>query len=119
MERFVETYGDRIVGTLSGFGRVLFRGTLIGLAITGGMLRWLSAHEVVLKNFGAFAKMFSTHLKNHAEQFAAAAGRPFEYQADPSSISPRRRDPKKRWPNRIASATALRKAWVDVSRTGQ
>ncbi|MEX2188980.1 MAG: hypothetical protein WD875_19385 [Pirellulales bacterium] len=84
MERFVESFRDRITGTLSGFDRMLFRGTLRGLAYPLGMLGWLSAHSVLLKNFGAFANKISTHLKNHAEQLAEAAGRPFEYISSPS-----------------------------------
>lgn len=83
MERFLEVYRDRIVGTISGFDRMLFRGTLRGLAYPLGLLGWLSAHSVLLKNFGPFANMISTHLKNHAQQLAEAAGRPFEYIASP------------------------------------
>jgi hypothetical protein len=84
MERFVEVFRDRIVGTLSGFDRMLFRGTLRGLAYVNGMMGWLSDHNVLLKNFGPFAQMISTHLKNHAKQLADAAGRPFEYISSPS-----------------------------------
>ncbi len=84
MERFVEVYRDRIVGTLSGFDRMLFRGTLRGLAYVGGLMSWLSAHSVLLKDFGKFSLMMSNHLKNHAKQLAEAAGRPYQYIGSPA-----------------------------------
>lgn len=85
MKRFVQVYQDRVIGVLAGFDRVLFRGVLRQLAYPNGLLAWLSAHSILLKDFGAFAKMFSTQVKNHAEQLAAGEGRPFEYLSSPDT----------------------------------
>jgi hypothetical protein len=85
MERFLEVYRDRVSGVLQGFDRMLFRGSLLGIAYPAGLWAWLSAHSILLKNFGAFVTMLSNHVKNHAQQFAAAAGRPFEYVASPAA----------------------------------
>ncbi|MCI0335333.1 MAG: hypothetical protein L0228_19165 [Planctomycetes bacterium] len=81
MERFEKVHQDRVIGVLSGFDRILFRGTLRSLAYANGLCLWLSAHGVLLKNFKAFAQMISTRMKQHAEQLAAEAGRPFQYIA--------------------------------------
>jgi hypothetical protein len=85
MERFKETYRDRIVGTLSGFDRILFRGILRQLAYPGGLFAWLSTNSILLKNFGPFVSMLSNHVKNRAEQLAAEEGRPFEYIPSPET----------------------------------
>lgn len=84
MKRFVEVYRDRVIGVLSGFDRMLFRGSLLGIAYPGGLFAWLSAHSILLKDFAAVATMLSNRVKSQAEQFAAAAGRPFEYIASPA-----------------------------------
>lgn len=85
MKRFVEKYQDRVIGVLSGFDRILFRGGLRQLLYPGGLLAWLSAHSILLKNFGTFASMISNHVTNHAKQFATARGRPFEYIPSPQT----------------------------------
>jgi hypothetical protein len=84
MERFVGAYRDRVIGVLSGFDRMLFRGSLLGIAYPQGLLGWLSSHSILLKNFAALAKMLSDQVKKRAEEVAAQVGRPFEYISSPS-----------------------------------
>jgi len=84
MKRFIEVFEDRVTGVLQGFDRILFRGGLRELAYPAGLLAWLSVHSILLKNFGSFAKVISTHVTNHAKQLAAARGRPFEFISSPS-----------------------------------
>jgi len=79
MERFVTRHGDRIVGILSGFDRMLFRGTLRSISYVEGVDKFLSSQHVLYKDFGPFAERLSTRLKAHAEAAAAAHGRPFHY----------------------------------------
>jgi hypothetical protein len=79
MERFVRRYEDRIAGSLTGFDRMLFRGTLRSISYAKGAEIWLSSRHVLLKDFGAFAQDLTTRLKAHATQVAADAGRPIEY----------------------------------------
>jgi hypothetical protein len=81
MERFVTRHGDRITGTLAGFDRLRFRGTLRSISYLKGMEQFLSAHSVLLKDFGRFAQGLSDRLKGHAAAVAIAAGRPVEYLA--------------------------------------
>ena len=48
MNPFVLRYADRIVGVLSGFDRLVFRGSLRALAYTAGMLGYLCAAMLIL-----------------------------------------------------------------------
>lgn len=86
MERFVERHKDRIVGVLTGFDRVLFRGTLRSISYLTGMDRFLFSQRVLYKDFGAFVERLSNQLKERAETIAQQAGRPYRYLAS-SSIS--------------------------------
>ena len=81
MERFVTRHGDRIVGILSGFDRLLFRGTLRWMCYVDGMAKFLASQGVLLKDFGAYAERLSARVKAHAHALATDANRPFEYLA--------------------------------------
>lgn len=81
MERFLTRHHDRIVAILSGFDRLLFRGTLRSIAYVKGLDIFLSSHRVLYKDFGRFAEGVSDQLKAHAEAVAGAAKRPFRYIA--------------------------------------
>ncbi len=75
MERFFERYQDRIVGVLSGFDRLLFRGILRSICHVEGMDRFLSSQRVLYKDFGAYVQRLSEQMKKHAETVARQAGR--------------------------------------------
>jgi hypothetical protein len=79
MERFVTRYDDRIVGILTGFDRMLFRGTLRSISYPKGAEIWLSSRHVLLKDFATFAADLTARLKAHATQLATDAQRPVEY----------------------------------------
>lgn len=79
MQRFLERHGERIVGVLSGFDRLLFRGTLPSWEYVDGLGKVLNALGVRLKDFGGFAQRVSDEVKRHAEQFAARHKRPLLY----------------------------------------
>lgn len=59
MERFIERYKDRIVGTISGFDRILFRGQILSICHIGGLERFLSSQKILNKEFRRFAEMFT------------------------------------------------------------
>ena len=86
MKSFVERHRGRIVGVLSGFDRILFRGTIRAISYTAGLDKYLSLHGVLYKHFGDFVQRISNEIKDHAAQYAAAHGRPFRYLAS-SSLS--------------------------------
>jgi hypothetical protein len=79
MERFLSRYGDRVIGVLSGYDRVLFRGTLRSISYCDGMDIFLSSQHVLYKDFKPFAERLSARLKDHAQAVAEKAGRPFHY----------------------------------------
>lgn len=81
MERFVTRHGDRIVGILSGFDRMLFRGTLRSISYVDGLDKFLSSQHVLYKDFYSYVTRVSGRLKTHAMAVAAEAGRPYEYVA--------------------------------------
>lgn len=86
MQGFIERHRDRIVGVLSGFDRVLFRGTMRALSYRDGMDKYLNAHGVLYKHFGSFVQRISSKIKDHAAQYAAKYNRPFRYLTS-SSLS--------------------------------
>ena len=85
MERFLERHQANVVGVLSGFDRVLFRGTLGSLGYINGMSKFLSSRGVLLKDFGRFAERLSAPLKARSQQIAAEAGRPWRYLESPKA----------------------------------
>ena len=84
MDAFVQRHSEDVIGVLSGFDRLLFRGTLRSIAYGDGLDRFLGAVGVRYKDFGAFAQSLSERLKQHAEGIARRAGRPFLYLSSSS-----------------------------------
>lgn len=79
MQGFLDQHRDRIVGTLSGFDRLLFRGTLMSWEHVQGMEAVLGALGVLLKDFSKFAQSLTEQIKQHAAEFADKHGRPLIY----------------------------------------
>jgi len=79
MERFLKRYADRIVGSIAGFDRLLFRGSLLSICHRDGMDRFLSSQGVLYKDWGAFVQRLSAAIRVRAERMARRAGRPFLY----------------------------------------
>jgi hypothetical protein len=85
VEEFVSKHADAVIGVLSGFDRLVFRGTLRMLAHRSGMLAYLWAVRVLLKNFGSHAEALTQQLKDASEELARRTARPIRYL--PSSAS--------------------------------
>jgi len=79
MRSFLQRHGGQILGVLSGFDRMRFRGTLLRLASVGGMVHFLTRMGVLLKDFGAYADRMTQRLRRGVEEAAVAAGRPVQY----------------------------------------
>jgi hypothetical protein len=79
MERFLQRHAGQVLGVLSGFDRVLFRGTLRSLSYLKGMDKFLGSQGVLYKDFGAFAERLSAQIKAQAEAIAQQYQRPFRY----------------------------------------
>ena len=81
MKRFLERHRDRITGTLSGFDRMLFRGTLRSITHVKGLQIFLSSQHVLLKDFSPYVLRLSERLVEQAKQMASNNGRPYVYLA--------------------------------------
>jgi len=81
MKSFLHRFRERILGVLSGFDRIRFRGTLLRLASVCGLSQWLASQRIPLKDFSAMAEGRTKELREALEERAARAGRPVEYLA--------------------------------------
>lgn len=79
MRGFMQRHGEKILGVLSGFDRVRFRGTLRLLTSVGGTMAWLGRAGVLIKDFMKFAEEMTQQVREATEQNAIAAGRPVRY----------------------------------------
>jgi len=81
MQQFISKHQRDIIGTLSGWDRIRFRGTIRMLAYTGGLLGWLADQRVLLKHFNTFSLGLTATLKQSVEAVAHAAQRTITYLA--------------------------------------
>lgn len=79
MQRFVARYGPLVTSILSGFDRLVLRGTLIPLVRERGMQTFLSKTGVRLLDFRSFVLSTSERVKEAALQEVRAAKRPIRY----------------------------------------
>jgi len=70
MDTFLSIHEKSVIGTLSTFDRLIFKGHFLNFYPDGAFARFLSKQNVLLKDFGA-----------HVQQVAAKAGRPLIYLA--------------------------------------
>ena len=117
MKEFVQRHASSVIGALSGFDRVLFRGTLRRLANAGGLGTYLSHAGVLLKEFGDWSMELTESVKAASVGVAEAAGRPVEYLPDPSV---RKEDMARAIAERDgigAGLVCVLKAWSPAGRT--
>ncbi len=81
MQEFLSRYADKIIGVLSGFDRLVLRGTLRQLAYPEGLDRFLRYQHVLLKHFGSWAERLTEQVRTASEQVASTAHRPVIYLA--------------------------------------
>jgi hypothetical protein len=86
MKEFIAKFGDRIVGVLSGFDRLVFRGTLRAVVYAQGMEAYLEQNHVLLKNFAEHVEQVSRRLKQASLAVAEKLGRTVKYLAS-SAVS--------------------------------
>ena len=79
MERFLERHQSRIIGVLSGFDRILFRGTLRSISYRDGFDRFLGYHSILYKNFATFVDGSPKPSKTHVQALVEESGRPYIY----------------------------------------
>ena len=79
MKQFLHRWSSEIKGTLSGFDRVRFRGTIRWLASLEGMGSYLGTSRVHLKEFKDWATDKTDRIQEATEKLAESAGRPVVY----------------------------------------
>jgi hypothetical protein len=79
MEEFTAKFADQIAGTLSGFDRLVFRGTLRKIAYPFGLGGYLWANQVPMTGFGAHVNEISGRVKEAALRCMQEAGRTVRY----------------------------------------
>jgi hypothetical protein len=79
MKGFTTKHTDRLAGVLSGFDRLVFRGSLRRLSFVEGRRAYLSERKVLLKEFGAHAEAITKQVKADCLAAAEAAQVPVRY----------------------------------------
>ena len=85
MQEFIAKHRTEIAGVLSGFDRLVFRGTLRSLSYVDGRHTYLAMNKVLLKDFGTQVQQLSEQLKQASLAEARKRGRPVEYLASPQT----------------------------------
>jgi hypothetical protein len=78
VNQFIAKYQSQLNGVLTGFDRMVFRGTL-GLNHEAGMKGYLWANHLGLKDFGEHAEQVSKKVKQASLAVMENAGRPVRY----------------------------------------
>src|SRR5260370_23739368 len=79
MEKFVARYNPLVTGVLSGFDRLVFRGSLLPLIRDGGMSTFLKFAGVRLLDFKRFVVTTSERVKTASVAEARHRGRPIQH----------------------------------------
>jgi len=81
MDAFIQRHEKDVIGVVSGFDRMRFRGTLRSICYAEGVDRFLGRVGVRYKDFKELVLGLSERLVEQARQVAQQAGRPFVYVA--------------------------------------
>ena len=96
MQEFINKYRDRINGVLSGFDRLVFRGSLrrlnygywsqkLGSVVAQGMEQYLWQNQVLFKDYLDYVKRVSREVKRESARALETQGAPEIYLRDPSA----------------------------------
>jgi hypothetical protein len=78
---FEDLHGEQVLGSLTMFDRLIFKGHLNRLHASGSLRAFLWSQGTPLTQFAAYVKEATQTLLDHAERMAAEAGRPSLYLA--------------------------------------
>jgi len=76
VKQFLSKYAECVIGTLSGFDRLVFRGTLRMLAHRRRIASYLNAVRVLFKDFAVHPEAMTHRLRQASEALARGTGRP-------------------------------------------
>lgn len=93
VKRFIARYADKIIGVLSGFDRLVLRGTLRQLAFATGMMGFLRVERILLKDFGAYVERVTDRVREACYAVVRELDRPIVYlrssQTDKEAVARR------------------------------
>jgi hypothetical protein len=112
MDTFLSIHQDCVLGTLTTFDRMIFKGHLTMLYPNGAFARLLYRQGVLLKDFKPYVEGVSQQIKQHAEQLATQAGRPFRYLE--GSMTAKNGQGKEALAQRIAAEEHLKEGLICV-----
>src|SRR5258708_38896508 len=76
VNEFLQKHKAFVTGVLSGFDRILFRGTLRNMVIGTGMALYLNVNRILLKDAGAHFEAVTKEVKYASLEVARQAERP-------------------------------------------
>jgi len=79
VHRFLQRHADKVIGVLSGFDRLVFRGTLRRIAYAAGLRSFLWDRKILFTEFPDYAKTMTDRLKEASCREATETGRPIVY----------------------------------------
>lgn len=79
VKSFLEKYHDSITGAISGFDRLIFRGTIRRISSVSGLNSFLQYNKILLKDFGDWANEITSKIRSASEAVALNAKRPIQY----------------------------------------
>jgi hypothetical protein len=82
MSAFEMVHRDRVVGKLTCFDRLIFKGHLAGFNIPGRLKSFLDQQGVLLTGFDRYVAAATERVKAHAQRLAAERDRPYVYLAE-------------------------------------
>jgi hypothetical protein len=110
MNAFIEKHQKHIIGVLSGWDRIVFRGTLRLIAHLAGMSSYLRCRHILLKDFKAYAQRQTAELIQASVAQAEKRGRPNLYL-------PSARTDKEQVALKIAAQDGVREGLICILRT--
>ena len=85
LDQFIAKHGGEVIGVLSGWDRLVFRGTYRVLSVAAGLMEYLWRASVLLKDFGAHAEAMTRQLRDASLEAAQRLERPVRYLQSSSS----------------------------------
>jgi len=83
MDTFLSIHQGNIVGSLTTFDRMIFKGYLTKFYSNGAFARFLNRQGVLLKDFKPYVESISQLIKQHAEYWRNKLGDPFSTWCHP------------------------------------
>ncbi len=79
MNAFIQKHLDSVIGVVSGFDRLVLRGTIRGMAYAAGLKHYLDRTDILLKDFGDYAEAVTQKVKAAVLGAAERQKRPVIY----------------------------------------